>query len=123
MRNGHIKRITDADIQSSVLEVRALAVRRALCSSPAHFLDPPPPHAHAPKPPQLSTLSTHDSPKPSLAPRRLPPRQIMGTNVSTNYITCPADTKRTLGIKVGVPCLNAPPPIILPVSPPAPHRR
>mmetsp|Transcript_71174 Transcript_71174/g.200113 ORF Transcript_71174/g.200113 Transcript_71174/m.200113 type:complete len:168 (-) Transcript_71174:587-1090(-) len=24
----------------------------------------------------------------------------MGTNVSTNYITCPADTKRTLGIKL-----------------------
>mmetsp|Transcript_71173 Transcript_71173/g.200110 ORF Transcript_71173/g.200110 Transcript_71173/m.200110 type:complete len:110 (-) Transcript_71173:1089-1418(-) len=48
VRNGHIKRITDADIQSSVLE-------------------------------------------------------IMGTNVSTNYITCPADTKRTLGIKVSPP--------------------
>merc|ERR1740130_2133571 len=43
-RNGHIKRITDQDIQSSVLE-------------------------------------------------------IMGTNVSTNYITCPADAKKTLGIK------------------------
>ena len=45
MRNGHIKRITDQDIQSSVLE-------------------------------------------------------IMGTNVSTNYITCPADPKKTLGIKL-----------------------
>lgn len=45
MRNGHIKRITDQDIQSSVLE-------------------------------------------------------IMGTNVSTNYITCPADAKKTLGIKL-----------------------
>ena len=45
VRNGHIKRITDQDIQSSVLE-------------------------------------------------------IMGTNVSTNYITCPADAKRTLGIKL-----------------------
>jgi len=45
VRNGHIKRITDQDIQSSVLE-------------------------------------------------------IMGTNVSTNYITCPADPKRTLGIKL-----------------------
>ena len=45
VRNGHIKRITDADIQSSVLE-------------------------------------------------------IMGTNVSTNYITCPADAKKTLGIKL-----------------------
>ena len=44
-RNGHIKRITDQDIQSSVLE-------------------------------------------------------IMGTNVSTNYITCPADAKKTLGIKL-----------------------
>ena len=45
VRNGHIKRITDQDIQSSVLE-------------------------------------------------------IMGTNVSTNYITCPADPKQTLGIKL-----------------------
>ena len=45
VRNGHIKRITDQEIQSSVLE-------------------------------------------------------IMGTNVSTNYITCPADPKRTLGIKL-----------------------
>ena len=45
MRNGHIKRLTDADIQSSVLE-------------------------------------------------------IMGTNVSTNYITCPVDDKKTLAIKL-----------------------
>lgn len=45
VRNGHIKRITDEDIQSSVLE-------------------------------------------------------IMGTNVSTNYITCPANVKKTLGIKL-----------------------
>merc|ERR1712216_41533 len=44
-RNGHIKRITDQDIQSSVLE-------------------------------------------------------IMGTNVSTNYITAPADPQKTLGIKL-----------------------
>merc|ERR1711990_1411126 len=43
--NGHIKRITDPDIQSSVLE-------------------------------------------------------IMGTNVSTNYITCPVDPKKTLAIKL-----------------------
>ncbi len=45
MRNGHIKRITDPDIQSSVLE-------------------------------------------------------IAGTNVSTTYVTCPADPKQTLGIKL-----------------------
>lgn len=45
VQNGHIKRITDPDIQSSVLE-------------------------------------------------------IMGTNVSTNYIVCPAESKRTLGIKL-----------------------
>jgi hypothetical protein len=45
VRNGHIKRITDQDIQSSVLE-------------------------------------------------------IMGTNVSTNFITCPADPQKTLGIKL-----------------------
>jgi hypothetical protein len=45
VRNGHIKRITDPDIQSSVLE-------------------------------------------------------IMGTNVSTTYIQCPADPKKTLGIKL-----------------------
>lgn len=45
IRNGHIKRITDPDIQSSVLE-------------------------------------------------------IMGTNVSTNYIVCPAEAKKTLGIKL-----------------------
>lgn len=45
VRNGHIKRITDNDIQSLVLE-------------------------------------------------------IVGTNVSTTYITCPADPKLTLGIKL-----------------------
>ncbi len=45
MRNGHIKRITDSDIQSSVLE-------------------------------------------------------IMSSNVSTTYITCPADPTKTLGIKL-----------------------
>uniref|UniRef100_A0A8C7G8P4 Cilia and flagella associated protein 20 n=1 Tax=Oncorhynchus kisutch TaxID=8019 RepID=A0A8C7G8P4_ONCKI len=45
VRNGHIKRITDNDIQSLVLEVE-------------------------------------------------------GTNVSTTYITCPADPKKTLGIKL-----------------------
>ena len=45
VRNGHIKRLTDADIQSSVLE-------------------------------------------------------IMGTNVSTNYITCPVDKQKTLAIKL-----------------------
>ena len=45
VRNGHIKRITDSDIQSSVLE-------------------------------------------------------IAGVNVSTTFITCPADPKRTLGIKL-----------------------
>ena len=45
VRNGHIKRITDNDIQSLVLE-------------------------------------------------------IVGTNVSTTYISCPADPKKTLGIKL-----------------------
>lgn len=45
VRNGHVKRITDEDIQSSVLEV-------------------------------------------------------VGSNVSTCYITCPADPKKTLGIKL-----------------------
>lgn len=45
VRNGHIKRITDQDIQSSVLEV-------------------------------------------------------MSANVSTTYITCPADPQQTLGIKL-----------------------
>ena len=45
VRNGHIKRLTDSDIQSSVLE-------------------------------------------------------IMGTNVSTNFITCPVDPKKTLAIKL-----------------------
>jgi len=45
VKNGHIKRITDSDIQSSVIE-------------------------------------------------------IVGANVSTNYILCPADPARTLGIKL-----------------------
>ena len=45
VQNGHIKRLTDQDIQSSVLE-------------------------------------------------------IMGTNVTTAFITCPADEKQTLGIKL-----------------------
>ncbi|KAF4724568.1 Cilia- and flagella-associated protein 20, partial [Perkinsus olseni] len=45
VRNGHIKRLTDSDIQSSVLE-------------------------------------------------------IMGTNVATTFIKCPADPRKTLGIKL-----------------------
>ena len=45
VQNGHIKRLTDQDIQSSVLE-------------------------------------------------------IMGTNVTTSFITCPANEKETLGIKL-----------------------
>ena len=45
VRNGHIKRITDSEIQSSVLE-------------------------------------------------------IAGSNVSTSFITCPSDPKKTLGIKL-----------------------
>ena len=45
VRNGHIKRITDQDIQSSVLE-------------------------------------------------------IMSTNISTTFITCPSDPQKTLGIKL-----------------------
>lgn len=45
MRNGHIKRITDEDIQSSVLEV-------------------------------------------------------IGTNVYTNFLTCPSESDKTLGIKL-----------------------
>lgn len=45
VKNGHIKRITDEDIQSLVLEV-------------------------------------------------------VGSNVSTTYITCPADPRKTLGIKL-----------------------
>lgn len=45
VRNGHIKRITDNDIQSSVLE-------------------------------------------------------IMSTNISTTFITCPCDASKTLGIKL-----------------------
>lgn len=45
VKNGHIKRITDQDVKSGVLE-------------------------------------------------------IAGTNVSTNYITCPADPKATLGVKL-----------------------
>jgi hypothetical protein len=45
VRNGHIKRLTDQDIQSSVLE-------------------------------------------------------ICGANVSTTFVTCPADPKKTLGIKL-----------------------
>jgi hypothetical protein len=45
VQNGHIKRITDQDIQSSVLE-------------------------------------------------------IISTNVSTTYVTCPSDPQKTLGIKL-----------------------
>ena len=45
MQNGHIKRITDPDIQSSVLEIAS-------------------------------------------------------TNITTTYITCPADPQKTLGIKL-----------------------
>ncbi|KAL4629855.1 cilia- and flagella-associated protein 20 isoform X2 [Arapaima gigas] len=72
VRNGHIKRITDNDIQSLVLEVEGTNVRYSY-EYYKHF--------------KLS-------------------RDLQGfltvTNVfnSTTYITCPADPKKTLGIKL-----------------------
>eukprot|EP00913_Durusdinium_trenchii_P010641 g9984.t1 len=59
VRNGHIKRLTDSDIQSSVLDQRH------------------------------RSFAFHDRVV-----------EIMGTNVSTTYITCPSDPAKTLGIKL-----------------------
>ncbi|KAM8959475.1 cilia- and flagella-associated protein 20 isoform 1-T1 [Lycaon pictus] len=67
VRNGHIKRITDNDIQSLVLEIEGTNVR-----------------------PEVSLLSLEEI------------GQITGLALflSTTYITCPADPKKTLGIKL-----------------------
>jgi hypothetical protein len=65
VQNGHIKRLTDEDIQSSVLEVLGANVRGARPVAAAGW-------AHPVAPPQ----------------------------VSTTFISCPADANETLGIKM-----------------------
>lgn len=70
MRNGHIKRITDNDIHSQVLEVEGTNVRWA-CAALFFCCS----HLFLPK----CTLNFLNS---------------------TTYITCPADPKKTLGIKL-----------------------
>ena len=69
VRNGHIKRITDNDIQ----------VKKNF------FLD---------KKQETFKLTDFSINMKSLV------LEIVGTNVSTTYITCPADPKKTLGIKL-----------------------
>ena len=69
VRNGHIKRITDNDIQ----------VKKKF------FLD---------KKQETFKLTDFSINMKSLV------LEIVGTNVSTTYITCPADPKKTLGIKL-----------------------
>ena len=78
VRNGHIKRITDNDIQSSVLEVEGSNVRyvRLLLSQ---------------KHPLISHLVVSTV---TQSPVSFP------FYCSTTYITCPADPKKTLGIKL-----------------------
>ena len=66
VQNGHIKRLTDEDIQSSVLEVLGANVRGARPVAAGH------------------------GPNPLSAP----------TQVSTTFISCPADANETLGIKM-----------------------
>ncbi len=104
MENGHIKRIKDEDIQSSVLEVRR----------PAPIAPPPPrslPSLHlAIRQDSLATcIRLHDrqsstsphAPPPLSLPLPNPPStQIAGANVSTAFISCPADPTKTLGIKL-----------------------
>ena len=67
VRNGHIKRITDNDIQSLVLEIVGTNVRYDLNND-------------------LFLQQTHKTKKFCF--------------YSTTFITCPADTKKTLGIKL-----------------------
>jgi hypothetical protein len=67
VRNGHIKRITDQDIQSSVLEIMG-TLPFDVCRDVW----------------DKSDLE----------------HWFAGTNVSTNFISCPADPKKTLGIKL-----------------------
>lgn len=73
VRNGHIKRITDNDIHSQVLEVEGANVRWGLV-----FLSSD----------QSSWSDSFILVSLSLSP------------CSTTYITCPADPKKTLGIKL-----------------------
>lgn len=70
MRNGHIKRITDNDIHSQVLEVEGTNVRWAYTT--LFFC--------------CSNLFLY--------------KCIVNLLNSTTYITCPADPKKTLGIKL-----------------------
>lgn len=70
MRNGHIKRITDNDIHSQVLEVEGTNVRWA-CTKLFFW---------------CSSLFLY--------------KCIVNFLNSTTYITCPADPKKTLGIKL-----------------------
>lgn len=69
VRNGHIKRITDNDIQVKKM----------------FFLN---------KKQETFKLTDFSINMKSLV------LEIVGTNVSTTYITCPADPKKTLGIKL-----------------------
>ena len=67
VRNGHIKRITDQDIQVGTKPIIGLS---KICLIITKFF--------------LQSFVL----------------EIVGTNVSTTFITCPADPKKTLGIKL-----------------------
>lgn len=74
VRNGHIKRITDNDIHSQVLEVEGTNVRWAV----------------------IPDLRSARSSRSSVSVCKC----IYSASCSTTYITCPADPKKTLGIKL-----------------------
>ena len=80
VRNGHIKRITDPDIQVSktyeyVLKKKIITV-------------------------QIFFMAWGSFAYIALFQSFV--LEIVGTNVSTTYVTCPADPRKTLGIKVAI---------------------
>jgi hypothetical protein len=90
VQNGHIKRLTDEDIQSSVLEIMGTNVRNA-----ARAAVPPPravPGMHARAAPRKPLLRLYGC---QMHVRAAPLAQ-----VSTTYVACPADAGQTLGIKM-----------------------
>lgn len=106
VENGHIKRVTDEDIQSSVLEVGGCWH----CTPPSNLFPCPLlcvlvqrggssfPFQGLPTLARLKLAPLNLLTRPHLPTRCT--RQIAGANVSTAFISCPADPTKTLGIKL-----------------------
>lgn len=89
VRNGHIKRLTDSDIQSSVLAPRSSSSLAFLFLLKYLLLEL-----------VLFLIVLYRLLIVLILLLLSFSKEIMGTNVSTTYITCPADPSKTLGIKL-----------------------